>query len=144
MPRLVADESVMSAATKLASIGGGGTNCAAPLALLNREGATPDTVIFVSDYESWLDEKGNTAGGSYFSRSTTGMYAEWLKLRERNPRAKLVCIDLSPRTTTQTSPSSDVLNVGGFSDDVFDVMHLHASEQLSEGSWLARINEVTY
>ena len=35
---------------------------------------------------------------------------------------KLICIDLQPNTTTQAPDRSDILNVGGFSDAVFDVL----------------------
>src|SRR6185503_10789063 len=42
-------------AAKLAAVGGGGTNVSAPLTLLNRERAKVDTVVIVSDNESWID-----------------------------------------------------------------------------------------
>jgi 60 kDa SS-A/Ro ribonucleoprotein len=51
-------DSVMTNAAKLAAVGGGGTNCSAPLALLNRRKANGDLVIFISDYESWVDAGG--------------------------------------------------------------------------------------
>ena len=35
---------------------------------------------------------------------------------------KLVCFDLQPYTTTQAPDRSDVLNLCGFSDAVFDVI----------------------
>ena len=35
---------------------------------------------------------------------------------------KLVGIDVQPNTTTQAPERADVLNVGGFSDAVFDVV----------------------
>ena len=35
---------------------------------------------------------------------------------------KLICIDLQPNQTTQAPERSDILNVGGFSDAVFEVM----------------------
>jgi 60 kDa SS-A/Ro ribonucleoprotein len=42
---------------------------------------------------------------------------------EANPRGrKLVCIDLQPYTTSQAPERSDILNIGGFSDAVFDVV----------------------
>jgi len=44
---LNARESVMTNAQALAKIGGGGTNCSAPLALLNKERASVDLVILV-------------------------------------------------------------------------------------------------
>ena len=41
------------------------------------------------------------------------------RLQARNPRARLVCIDLQPYATTQAAERDDILNVGGFSDQVF-------------------------
>jgi 60 kDa SS-A/Ro ribonucleoprotein len=49
-------DSVMTNAGQLASIGGGGTNCSAPVRLLNQRQMKADLVIFVSDYESWVDQ----------------------------------------------------------------------------------------
>ena len=35
---------------------------------------------------------------------------------------KLICIDLQPHTTIQAPERPDILNVGGFSDSVFEVI----------------------
>lgn len=84
-------DSVMTNAAKLASIGGGGTNCSAPLASLNERKATGDLILFISDNESWIDA---TCG-----RGTATMI-EWNKFKERNPAPRLVCIDVQPYGTT--------------------------------------------
>jgi 60 kDa SS-A/Ro ribonucleoprotein len=55
--RLNSRDSVMTNAEKLAGVGGGGTNCSAPLAWLNARKATGDLVIYVSDNVSWVDAK---------------------------------------------------------------------------------------
>ena len=115
--RLNPRDSVVSIAQKLASIGGGGTSCSAPLSLLNKERATVDAVIYVSDNESWVD----SSGRSGWNRGTE-MMEQWSKLRKRNPQAKLVCIDITPNTHKQAIDRPDILNVGGFSDAVFDVV----------------------
>lgn len=115
--RLDPRNSVMSTAQQLAAVGGGGTDCSEPLALLNRERAAVDTVIYVSDNESWIDSRGQNG----WDRGTA-MMSEWEKLRRRNPRAKLVCIDITPNTHKQAIDRPDILNVGGFSDAVFDVV----------------------
>ena len=124
----------MTNAAKLASIGGGGTNCSAPLARLNRREAKGDLVIFVSDYESWVD-----AGGG---RGTATM-REWNTFKQRNPEARLVCIDVQPYRTVQAIERDDVLNVGGFSDQVFDVISEFASGQLNANHWIGVIDSVT-
>jgi len=112
--RLNPRDSVMSNAAKLAAVGGGGTNCSAPLADLNRRGARGDLVLYVSENESWAD-------GNRYGRGT-GMMNEWSAFKARNPKAKLVCVDLTPTDTVQANSRSDVLNVGGFSDAVFGVI----------------------
>lgn len=101
-------------AAKLAAVGGGGTNVSAPLALLNAEGAQVDLVVIVSDNESWVDA---TRYGA------TATIREWERLKNRNPRAKLVCVDIQPYGTSQAPQGrADILNVGGFSDAVFDTI----------------------
>jgi len=119
-------DSVMSNAQQLASIGGGGTNCAAPLARLNRERALADLVIYVSDNESWM-------GGP--RQGATGTMQEWSAFKLRNPGAKLVCIDIAPYATTQAVEREDILNVGGFSDEVFKIVAAFAAGQLNAGHW---------
>lgn len=106
-------DSVMTNATKLAAYGGGGTDCSLPLAHLNAIKATGRLVIYVSDNESWADR--NRGRG-------TGMMAEWVKFKARNPKAKLILIDLHPGVTSQATDDKDILRVGGFSDAVFGVI----------------------
>lgn len=113
-------DSIMTNATKLAGLPGGGTNCSLPLAELNARGAKGDLVIYVSDNESWMDSSG---GRSYYGYGRgTGTLEEWNKFKARNPKAKLVCIDLTPNTTMQAIDREDILNIGGFSDNVFEVI----------------------
>ena len=127
-------DSVMTNAAKLAAIGGGGTNCSAPLAKLNRRKAQGDLVIFVSDYESWVD-----AGGG----RGTGTMREWNVFKQRNPGARLVCIDVQPTRTVQAIEREDILNVGGFSDQVFDVVSGFARGELNADHWIGVIDSVT-
>jgi 60 kDa SS-A/Ro ribonucleoprotein len=126
-------DSVMTNAHTLASIGGGGTNCSAPLNLLNKQKAKVDLVIFVSDNESWVDT-GRGRG--------TALMSEWATLRQRNPNARLVCLDVQPYETTQAAEQADILNIGGFSDQVFEVIAAFASGQLEADHWIGRIAKV--
>ncbi len=126
-------DSVMTNAAKLASVGGGGTNCSAPLALLNRRKAKADLVIFISDYESWVD-----AGGG---RGTATM-REWNAFKQRNPNARLACIDVQPYRTVQAVEREDILNVGGFSDQVFRVISQFARGELNADHWIGVIESV--
>lgn len=126
-------DSVMTNAEKLASIGGGGTKCSAPLIHLNEKFAKGDLVIFISDNESWLDARQ--------ARATAVLY-QWNAFKERNPQAKLVCIDVVPNATTQVPEQADVLNIGGFSDAVFDMLAAFARGQMSAGHWTSEIDKV--
>ena len=126
-------DTVMTNAAKLAAVGGGGTNCSAPLRKLNKERADVDLVVFVSDNESWVDARAD---------GRTGLMAEWTKLKGRNPAAKLVCIDIQPNGTTQAPEREDVLNVGGFSDAVFDTIASFASGSMGPAHWVGEIEKI--
>lgn len=126
-------DSVLTNAQKLAAIGGGGTNCSAPLARLNREKIPADLVVFVSDNESWVDAT---------RRGATATMLEWEAFRRRNPKAKLVCIDLQPYGTTQAAERGDILNVGGFSDEVFRILSAFAADRLGPEHWVGVIEDV--
>ncbi|TFW27761.1 vWA domain-containing protein [Massilia horti] len=127
-------DTVLTNAQKLASIGGGGTNCSAPLAAMNKKRMQADLVVFVSDNESWIDATRHGA---------TATMREWAVFKQRNPDAKLVCIDVTPNATTQAKESKDVLNIGGFSDDVFNIIAAFAAGQLGAAQWVGEIESIT-
>jgi 60 kDa SS-A/Ro ribonucleoprotein len=124
--------SVMNQAQRLAALCGGGTTVSAPLKQLNAERAHVDTLIVVSDNESWIET--NVGMG------TRTMY-EWSLLRQRCPNAKLVAIDLAPYATSQTVASDDVLHVGGFSDTVFELL-ADAATGHGPARWVERIRSI--
>jgi 60 kDa SS-A/Ro ribonucleoprotein len=132
--QLNARDSVMTNAQALAAIGGGGTNCSAPLALLNRERAKADLVILVSDNESWVDAT---------RRGATQTMREWEVLKQRCPQARLVCIDIQPYGTTQAAERRDIMNVGGFSDAVFTLMATFAEGKTGSEHWVGEIEKVS-
>lgn len=129
--KLKANARVAVNAARLAAVGGGGTNVSAPLALLNAERAKADLVVIVSDNESWVDAS---------RRGSTATMAEWDKLKNRNPGAKLVCVDIQPYGTTQAQSRADILNVGGFSDAVFDTIARFAAGETRD--WIGLIKQV--
>lgn len=132
--RLNPRDSVMTNAQKLAEVGGGGTSCSAPLACLNRERAKVDLVILVSDNESWMDAR---------RQGATETMRQWEALKQRNPRARLVCIDIQPQATTQAAERSDILNVGGFSDAVFEMVASFAEGRMGAEHWIGEIEAVS-
>ncbi|OFR66897.1 TROVE domain-containing protein [Neisseria sp. HMSC069H12] len=127
-------DSIMTNAQKLANIGGGGTACSAPLALLNREKADVDLVVIVSDNESWADYEQQWGG-------KTSLMKEWDILKQRCPEAKLVCLDIQPYTTVQVQNRCDILNVGGFSDQVFTLIGSFAEQGMGADFWVEEIEK---
>ncbi len=125
-------DSIMTNAQRLASVGGGGTNCSAPLMAINSAKHHADLVIYVSDNESWVD--------SGRGRGTATMQ-QWSRLKQRRPKAKMVCIDIQPYGSTQAQESPDILNIGGFSDQVFEVISLFARGELGADHWVGVIEQ---
>jgi 60 kDa SS-A/Ro ribonucleoprotein len=95
---------------------------------------TTDLVIYVSDNESWFN--------SINSRQGTGVMQLWNKFKVNNPKAKLVCIDITPNGTTQASERNDILNIGGFSDDVFKIIAAFAADKLTSEHWVGEIEAI--
>lgn len=131
--RLNPRDSVMSNAARLSRLCGGGTDCSAPLRRLNRRHVRAELVWFVSDYESW-------AGPPYHRAS--GVMTEWEAFRQRNPHARLVCLDITPYDKSQAYDRADVLNLGGFSDHMFDLVAAFASGKLDASDWVAEVERV--
>ncbi len=132
--RLEPRDTILTNAARLADQWGGGTNCAAPLEWLLAKGRAPDLVIIVSDNQSWAHNQYGNAG--------TVMVQMWEKLKKRNPKAKLVCIDIAPYGTTQAKERADVLNIGGFSDSVFDQIAAFSSGEMGPDHWVGQIEAV--
>jgi 60 kDa SS-A/Ro ribonucleoprotein len=128
-------DSVMTNSQKLASLPSGGTNCSAPLRELNRRKAKGDVVIYVSDNESWMDSNRSCNRG-------TKTMEQWNEFKFRNKNAKLVCIDIQPYAHTQAQERADVLNVGGFSDQVFSLVAEFANGTLDAAHWVGVIEKV--
>lgn len=130
-------DSLATIATSI-STPGGGTNCTAAMELIKKDGITKNdriAIIFFSDNMSWLEYQGgrNWAG-------STGMASTWLDIKRRTKEAKLVLVDVQPYTTTQAQTDKDVLNVGGFSDSVFDVVYNFLNN--GNANWVDVINSV--
>lgn len=142
LPRpLLPADSVVTNAELLSSLPSGGTACASPLRRLNAKRLAPDVVVFVSDNQSWADFRLSPPPPGGPTRGTV-MAEEWERIRAKNPRAKLVLIDLQPYATTQVQTRADVLNVGGFSDAVFDVVASFTSGGADGGAFLEAIEAV--
>lgn len=126
--------SVLENARRLASMPSGGTNCAAPLAHLNKMGVVADMVIYVSDNESWIDPADRP-----YRTNATATLQEWNQFKRRCPQARMVCIDIQPGLTTQTVERPDIVNIGGFSDRVFTLIAEVAQGRYSCEHWVRTI-----
>ena len=119
-------DSILSLSERLAKYGGGGTDCSIPLRQANttyRKQPFAGAVL-VSDCESWVYR--NRAFG-YGTRGSTGVMTEWQQFVKNQQRLgvaspKLVCIDIQPYGSSQAPERDDILNIGGFSDAVFQVV----------------------
>ena len=131
--RLSPRDSILTNAEKLAAVGGGSTACSAPLKLLNDRKAYGDLLIYVSDNESWFDSG---------RASQTETQAQWNAFSKRNPEARLACIDVTPNATTQVRSRPNVLNVGGFSDAVFDMLGAFVAGDLAGDGLVAQVKRV--
>ncbi len=116
------NDSILSIAERLAKYGGGGTDCSLPLVAANQKHAKRKFagIVLVSDNESWV---GTGRHGS------TGVMTAWeafvanqRKLAGKEAAPKLVNIDLQPYQTVQACERADIMNIGGFSDAVFNVI----------------------
>jgi 60 kDa SS-A/Ro ribonucleoprotein len=130
-------DSIFTNADKLAKVGGGGTNCSAPLKRLNEQKAKGDLVIYVSDNQSWLDTVVQVV------KEVTATIAQWQGFKLRNPQARMICIDIQPYVTTQALERADITNVGGFSDQVFKLISQVASGSTEKDHWVKTIEAIS-
>ena len=68
--------------------------------------------------------------------------AEWAGFRRRNPQARLVCLDLQPYGSSQAKEREDILNIGGFSDAVFETLATFAQGELNADHWVGEIDSL--
>jgi 60 kDa SS-A/Ro ribonucleoprotein len=129
-------DSVMTVAKAIGHCPGGGTDISLPLRYLNQEKAKVDHLIYISDNESWMD----SCWG--WGDAPTKTLAEWEILKRRSPNAKMYCINIVPSAHTQAKSRKDILNVGGFSDTVFDVLKLFSESTGGEDHWVKLIDSI--
>ena len=122
-------DSILSLSERLAKYGGGGTDCSIPLREANARHSKRKFAgcVLVSDNESWVY---SNRAFAYGTNGSTGVMTEWQEFVKNQVRLsggntngpKLVCINIQPYGSTQAPERSDILNIGGFSDAVFNVV----------------------
>jgi 60 kDa SS-A/Ro ribonucleoprotein len=125
-------DTVLTIAKSLSRFCGGGTNCSAPLRQLNNNNAKGDTVIYISDNESWADR--------YYHQGT-GVQNEWKAFQRRNPNARMILLDIVASDNTQAKDRPNVLNVGGFSDHVFTIIDKFMRGHLGGDHFVKEVKE---
>jgi len=113
----------------------GGTNCSKPIQYLSELKKKIDIVIMISDNESWMDAR------QLNRYKQTALMQSWDRIKNRNPNAKLICWDIVPNQTTQAYSRSDILNIGGFSDNVFDIIKMFLDGELNQ-NWTKVIDTI--
>lgn len=99
---------------KVIGTSGGGTNVACSVNKMIEDKVACDTLVIISDNESWVHSYGHDTLINVWNR-----YKKAMNL----PNARLVCIDLDAGSTSQAPDQSGaVLNIGGFSDAYFEVV----------------------
>ncbi len=113
-------DSVMTNASKFAQINVGyGTNAELAIKILNQSKFKGNFVLVVSDNQSWLH---GTNSHRFGYGGGAGLDGEWRNFKARNPKAKLVCLDIQPYGDVLVPDDKNVMNIGGFTDSVFTVI----------------------
>ena len=123
---------------ELSRMAGGGTDCGAAMAFIKNQYANtgmPDNIIMVSDNESWLSTTKNFW-------NSTGTVDQLKLIRKQNPNTRMINIDVTPGSSSQTVPEEYVLNIGGFNDAVFQVASLFFNSKGNKDFWVSEINKV--
>lgn len=123
---------------ELSRMASGGTDCGAAMAFIKDRYANtgmPDNIIMVSDNESWLSTTKNFW-------NSTGTVDQLKLIRKQNPNTRMINIDVTPGSSSQTVPEEYVLNIGGFNDAVFQVASLFFNSKGNKDFWVSEINKV--
>lgn len=137
----IPQDSIMTNAQKLAKLGGGGTNMTSAVEYLNKTKKTGNLIVVVSDCETWEDDSSYSIRLGHRGAGTTFAQA-FSEYKSRNPKAKLVTINLQAGQTTQVQSTPDVLNIGGFSDSIWEVIKNFVEGVPSADYWVDVINHI--
>jgi len=105
--------------------------------LADQQSVLFDTVIMISDNESWV------TGTAAYGRGTEAE-AAWNLYRTKNPSAKLICIDIVPNDTHQVKEREGVTNIGGFSDNVFKLISQVVSGKAEVNHMVREVESVMF
>lgn len=117
----------------------GGTDCSCAMEYIKcnySKENMPDNIIMISDNESWLGMNIN------LWRDGSGTVAILKEIQAINPNARMVNIDITPGSSSQTAPGDSVLNIGGFNDSVFEIVSMFFGSKDNPDFWVNQIKSV--
>lgn len=141
-------DSVVRNTTDLVALLSGGTNCETAIALANKNGSKAPLVIMISDNQSLAQMNEPVRDISIYSPSQikslgldeqTGAMTEWARYLKRVPNAKLINLDISPNITSQLPSRPDIFNIGGWSNNIFNIVQEFLSSGKNSFSWSRKI-----
>lgn len=118
----------LSFADKLTA--GGGTNTHAALEYAYKQ--NPDFVYVVSDNEGWVRE-------SVYDNSHNVIKA----MVKQNPKIKIVLHNIVPGMTTPSKTTKNVLNIGGFSNDLMEKIAAFVNNENSMEKIISEIEQIS-
>ncbi len=142
--RFNAMDSVFTNMKKIMTGTMGGTSISSGLKALMRDfkkGDLPDNLIIISDNESWADAYGSGYSWGGSTGGATATQAAFSEYKSKNRKARLVLLDLTPSSNTQVKDNADILNVGGFSDAVFDTVAGFVESRGTQDFWANKIRQ---
>jgi 60 kDa SS-A/Ro ribonucleoprotein len=125
-------DTIMTNVTKLAAVGGS-TACSSFVRKLNEQSKTSDIVFIVSDNMSWRE---------FYQGNGTALQSEWKAYKARNPKAKLILLDIVPNITTQAQSRDDILNIAGWNDNMFGVILDFITGTSGKTAWIKEIESI--
>ena len=121
-------DSILCLSARLSKYGGGGTDCS--IAICRSQHAIREASTSPASCWSATTKAGSRAADALrlrpkrFNRcdDRSGRSSKKTQRRHGIADPKLVCIDIQPYGTSQAPERDDILNIGGFSDAVFNVV----------------------
>ncbi len=138
--RLEPRDSVMTNALRLAGIGGGGTRWDAPLEYLVRAKVYPDLVVYFSDMQGWMSPGVVTYQGGTRGHASASAHL-WAQIKAKNPKAKIVSVNLQSYDTVQVPDGGDSMLLAGWNDQMFEMIKLFAAGEYTAKRWIERIEQ---
>lgn len=131
------ENTIMGIANDLSAMSNGCTDCSSAIKYIcdnYPSDRLPDNIIMISDNESWAGVKTNGW--------RTGTMKYLLDIKKKNPNVRMVNLDIAPNTSMQTTFDASILNIGGFSDSVFQIMALFFKSTNKDDFWVSEIQKV--